>query len=106
MLHDACVLEVGASPFLQTWRNIRCNVFAGIDDLREKREEILKQLREDESEKAKITQELQILTRRLAQVNESIARKVSCARTPPSMLCPWAWAWFPMQAYDSMCRHC
>ena len=42
---------------------------AGIEDLREKREEILKQLREDDSEKAKITQELQILTKRLAQVN-------------------------------------
>lgn len=52
---------------------------AGIDDLREKREEILKQLREDDSEKAKITQELQILTRRLSQVNESLARKVRFA---------------------------
>lgn len=49
---------------------------AGIEDLREKREEIIKQLREDDAEKAKITQELQILTKRLAQVNESIARKV------------------------------
>lgn len=36
----------------------------------------MKQLREDDAEKAKITQELQILTKRLAQVNESIARKV------------------------------
>lgn len=50
--------------------------FAGIEDLREKREEIIKQLREDDAEKAKITQDLQILTKRLAQVNESIARKV------------------------------
>jgi Sjoegren syndrome nuclear autoantigen 1 len=41
----------------------------------------LKQLREDDSEKATITQELQILTRRLAQVNESIARKVCVAVT-------------------------
>ncbi|GFR42575.1 hypothetical protein Agub_g3502, partial [Astrephomene gubernaculifera] len=46
-----------------------------IEDLREKREEIIKQLREDDAEKAKITQDLQILTKRLAQVNESIARK-------------------------------
>lgn len=46
-----------------------------IDDLREKREEIIKQLREDEAEKAKIQQDLQILTKRLAQVNDSIARK-------------------------------
>ncbi|GAX75878.1 hypothetical protein CEUSTIGMA_g3321.t1 [Chlamydomonas eustigma] len=46
-----------------------------IEDLREKREEILKQLREDDSEKAKIQQDLQVLTKRLAQVNDSIARK-------------------------------
>jgi Sjoegren syndrome nuclear autoantigen 1 len=44
--------------------------------LREKREEILKQLREDDAEKAKIQQDLQLLTKRLAQVNDSIARKV------------------------------
>lgn len=46
-----------------------------IDDLREKREEITKQLREDEAEKAKIQAELQTLTKRLAQINDSIARK-------------------------------
>ncbi len=42
----------------------------------------MKQLREDDAEKAKITQELQILTKRLAQVNESIARKVTNALPP------------------------
>mmetsp|Transcript_4240 Transcript_4240/g.9234 ORF Transcript_4240/g.9234 Transcript_4240/m.9234 type:complete len:112 (-) Transcript_4240:578-913(-) len=46
-----------------------------IEDLREKREEILKQLKEDEAEKAKIQADLQALTKRLAQVNDSIARK-------------------------------
>lgn len=46
-----------------------------IDDLREKREEILKTLRDDEAEKAKIQSDLQSLTKRLAQVNDSIARK-------------------------------
>ncbi|GFH26106.1 hypothetical protein V8C86DRAFT_2752901 [Haematococcus lacustris] len=46
-----------------------------IDDLREKREEIIKQIKDDEQEKNKIQQDLQILTKRLAQVNESIARK-------------------------------
>lgn len=49
---------------------------AGIEDLREKREEISKQIRDEESEKAKIQQDLQILTKRLAQINESLARKV------------------------------
>ncbi|KAG1674975.1 hypothetical protein FOA52_014770 [Chlamydomonas sp. UWO 241] len=46
-----------------------------IDDLRDKREEILKQLRDDEAEKGKIQADLQTLTKRLAQVNDSIARK-------------------------------
>eukprot|EP00798_Chlamydomonas_sp_ICE-L_P011162 gene11162-18776_t len=46
-----------------------------IDDLREKREEITKQLTDDEKEKAKIQQDLQSLTKRLGQVNESIAKK-------------------------------
>jgi Sjoegren syndrome nuclear autoantigen 1 len=55
-------------------------ISAGIEDLREKREEILKQLREDESEKAKIQQDLQLLTKRLAQVNDSIARKVGTVK--------------------------
>ena len=52
------------------------DVLPGIEDLREKREEILKTLREDDAEKAKIQQDLQLLTKRLAQVNDSIARKV------------------------------
>lgn len=52
---------------------------AGIDDLREKREEIVKTLKEDEQEKSKIQADLQLLTKRLAQVNDSIARKV-CRR--------------------------
>ncbi len=34
---------------------------AGIDDLREKREEITKQLREDEAEKAKIQQDVSLV---------------------------------------------
>lgn len=50
-------------------------IHAGIDDLREKREEILKSLRDDEAEKAKIQSDLQTLTKRLAQVNDSIQRK-------------------------------
>ena len=48
----------------------------GIEDLREKREEINKQIKEEESEKAKIQQDLQILTKRLSQINDSLARKV------------------------------
>lgn len=47
-----------------------------IEDLREKRDEILKSIKEDENEKGKIQQDLQTLTKRLAQVNDSLARKM------------------------------
>lgn len=44
--------------------------------MKEKREQILKQIVDEESEKAKIQQELAALTQRLARINESLARKV------------------------------
>lgn len=67
--------ENKCSPALCALTTCVCTL-SGIEDLREKREEILKQLREDDAEKAKIQQDLQLLTKRLAQVNDSIARKV------------------------------
>lgn len=42
---------------------------AGIEDLREKREQILKQIGDEENEKAKIQTELAALTQRLARIN-------------------------------------
>ena len=49
---------------------------AGIEDLREKREEVQKQIRDEEGEKAKLQQDLQVLTKRLAHINDGLARKV------------------------------
>lgn len=62
----------GAS--LQNFNNelVKC-----IEDLREKREEINRQLLKDEEDKAKIQQDLSALTDRLAKINESLARKVT-----------------------------
>ena len=51
--------------------------FPGIEDLREKREEINRQLSSDEQEKAKIQNDLAILTRRLAHLNEKLSRQIS-----------------------------
>ena len=51
---------------------------AGIEDLREKREEVQKQIRDEEAEKAKLQQDLQLLTKRLAHINDALARKVGC----------------------------
>lgn len=47
-----------------------------IEDLREKREEINKQILKEEEEKAKIQRDLSLLTDRLAGINESLARKI------------------------------
>lgn len=55
---------------------------AGIEDLREKREQILKQIVDEESEKAKIQTELTALTQRLSRINESLARKVRVLQQP------------------------
>ena len=51
----------------------------GIEDLREKREEVQKQIRDEEAEKSKLQQDLQVLTKRLAHINDALARKVGWA---------------------------
>lgn len=55
---------------------ILLHLIAGIEDLREKREEVQKQIRDEEAEKSKLQQDLQILTKRLAHINDALARKV------------------------------
>ncbi|CAM9378973.1 unnamed protein product [Choristocarpus tenellus] len=58
---------------LQNYNNelVKC-----IEDLREKREEVNRQILKEEEEKAKIQKDLSILTDRLSKINESLARKV------------------------------
>jgi sjoegren syndrome nuclear autoantigen 1 len=62
----------GAS--LQNYNNelVKC-----IEDLREKREEINRQILKDEEDKAKIQRDLSVLTDRLSHINENLSRKVS-----------------------------
>ena len=48
-----------------------------LDDLRGKREEVAKQIVKEEEIKAKIQNDLRVLTERLARVNESLARKIA-----------------------------
>lgn len=64
----------GQGASLQNFNNelVKC-----IEDLREKREELNRQLLKDEEEKAKIQRDLSVLTDRLAKINESLARKVT-----------------------------
>lgn len=57
---------------LQNYNNelVRC-----IEDLREKREEVNRQILKEEEEKSKIQRDLSVLTDRLQKLNESLARK-------------------------------
>ena len=61
----------GAS--LQNYNNelVKC-----IEDLREKREEVNRQILKEEEEKAKIQRDLSVLTERLSKINEALARKL------------------------------
>mmetsp|Transcript_46327 Transcript_46327/g.129139 ORF Transcript_46327/g.129139 Transcript_46327/m.129139 type:complete len:112 (+) Transcript_46327:148-483(+) len=58
---------------LQNYNNelVKC-----IEDLREKREEVNRQILKEEEEKAKIQKDLSRLTERLSKINESLARKM------------------------------
>lgn len=60
----------GAS--LQNYNNelVQC-----IEDLREKREQISRQIQKDEEDKAKIQRDLAVLTERLGTINDQLARK-------------------------------
>ena len=59
---------------LQNYNNelVKC-----IEDLREKREEVNRSIAKDEEEKAKIQNDLRILTERLARLNDNLARKIA-----------------------------
>eukprot|EP00736_Rhodelphis_marinus_P010316 Rmarinus@m.14246 len=59
---------------LQNYNNelVKC-----IEDLKEKREEVNRQLKRDEEEKHKVQEQLRTLTEKLARLNESIARKTA-----------------------------
>lgn len=67
-----CVIQQLACQSIKA----RASSPAGIEDLREKREEVQKQIRDEENEKAKLQQDLQMLTKRLAHINDGLARKV------------------------------
>ncbi|CBN79967.1 Deflagellation inducible protein,13 kDa [Ectocarpus siliculosus] len=71
MMAVAGMAQQGAT--LQNYNNelVKC-----IEDLREKREEVNRQILKEEEEKAKIQKDLSILTDRLSKINESLARKV------------------------------
>lgn len=66
-------------------------MYAGIEDLRDKREEINKQISKEEDEKAKVQNDLTVLSKRLTTLNDSIARKVRRVRKPAPQG-RWGWS--------------
>lgn len=51
--------------------------FLGIEDLCTKRDELQKQILNEEEEKSKIQNDIRILSERLAKINESLAKKIA-----------------------------
>lgn len=49
----------------------------GIEDLCAKRDELHQQILQDEEEKQRVQHDLRILTERLAEINDSLARKIA-----------------------------
>ena len=59
-----------------TLQNCNNELVKCIEDLRENREEINRQILKEEEEKAKIQSDLNILTDRLSSINENLAKKI------------------------------
>ena len=60
-----------------TLQNYNNELVTCIEDLRSKREEVNKSIAADEEEKAKIQNDLRILTERLSRLNDNLARKIA-----------------------------
>merc|ERR1712070_758394 len=60
-----------------TLQNYDNELVGCIEELREKREELNKSIAADEEEKAKIQNDLRILTERLSRINDNLARKIA-----------------------------
>ena len=69
--------SVGLPEAIKSHRPNLLTRLAGIEELRTKREEIDTQITEEEDEKAKVQSDLQVLSKRLTTLNESIARKLA-----------------------------
>lgn len=61
-------------------QNYNAELVTCIEDLREKREDLNKTILQEEEEKAKIQKDISVLTDRLANLNENLAKRMQ-ART-------------------------
>jgi len=78
-LHRAAAAGASVAMTQQgaTLQNYNNELVKCIEDLREKREEVNRSIAKDEEEKAKIQNDLRILTERLARINDNLARKIT-----------------------------
>merc|ERR1712070_941921 len=60
-----------------TLQNYDNELVGCIEELREKREELNRSIAADEEEKAKIQNDLRILTEQLSRINDNLARKIA-----------------------------
>jgi Sjoegren syndrome nuclear autoantigen 1 len=58
-----------------TLQNTNVELVKCIEELREKREEVNRQILKDQEERAKVQNDIRILTERLNRVNDALARK-------------------------------
>merc|ERR1712060_502877 len=68
-------LSLGMASQGASLQNYNNELVKSIEDLREKREELNRQILKEEEDKAKLQKELSILTDRLQKINESLVRK-------------------------------
>ncbi|KAM3599541.1 uncharacterized protein V6R79_007641 [Siganus canaliculatus] len=63
---------------LQTYNNelVKC-----IEDLRSKREELNRQIRQEEEEKDRLQHDIRVLSEKLSRVNESLAQRLAARTT-------------------------
>ncbi|KAF4743342.1 syndrome nuclear autoantigen 1 [Perkinsus olseni] len=74
-LPEGLLEKVQETPGVEDFLNYNSELVKCIEDLREKREELNRQILKEEEDKGKIQKELAVLTDRLQRINESLVRK-------------------------------
>jgi Sjoegren syndrome nuclear autoantigen 1 len=70
-------------------------IWPGIEDLREKRDAVSRQVSKDEDERAKIQTDIRILTERLQRLEGSLGRKAEAVREYDRTITETEAAWVP-----------
>ena len=79
---------------------------SGIEDLSAKRDELHRQVLQEEEEKQRVQHDLHILTERLAAINESLARKIAIRNDYDRTIAETEGAYKKVSAFLFMCVVC